>query len=398
MWFNRQFGYETFTALIGVMRKKKIYTFIALYVMFFMVLGTSISAAQETVVPTAVKVRAAKHENSIRIVLTTKDYLVSNASVILAKNKTIKVDLRSAVAATAAGKEKPLIIFQTEKGAIKNDTSAELMKAVNIAVNGDSCIITVPSISDIKVSKLQSPSRIVIDALVESVPKEGSAAVAPPKPLTDQVSFRSIVIDAGHGGYDYGIRSAHFAEKDFVLLFARDFAALLSKGGKDVTLTRKTDQIMTLTERIGVVNRKMPDFLISFHIASAKDPVIYTLPERPESGVEPAATGNGDLKKRDVSKKVADAIAVNLEKELSLKSVRMTLPISLLVKSKVPAILIEIPSPDEFTYDKKVRDRMMLAILKGLASAVKEEKPAVPAAPKPEVKQPVKADDKAEKM
>ena len=29
-----------------------------------------------------------------------------------------------------------------------------------------------------------------------------------------------LAVDAGHGGYDYGIRGAHFVEKDFVLAFA----------------------------------------------------------------------------------------------------------------------------------------------------------------------------------
>ena len=283
-------------------------------------------------------------------------------------------------------------------GQLKSDTSVELIKSVTLTAKGDSCIITIPNVEDIKVSKLQSPPRIVIDALFISAPKEAAAPAVPPRPLTDQISFKHIVIDAGHGGYDYGIRGAHFAEKDFVLLFARDFASLLAKSGKDALLTRKSDQIMNLAERIEAVNKKPPDLVISFHVASTKVPVLYTIPGKTDSSLELSSERNGDLKKMEIATGIADSIAVNMVKDLSVKAVREILPLSLLTKSKVPAILIELPNPDEFTYDKKGRERLMSSILKGLAAGVKEEKPAAPTAPKPEARPLNKATDKGEKM
>ena len=360
-------------------------------------LGAFVSWAQETA-PTPVKVRAARHQDSVRVVLTTEDFLVKNASVILTKNKTIRIDLRSAAAATAAGKEKPVISFETEKGQLKNDTPAELIKSVTLTAKGDSCIITIPNVEDIKVLKLQSPPRIVIDALFSAAPKEAVAPAVPLKPLADQISLKYIVVDAGHGGYDYGIRGKNFVEKDFVLLFARDFAALLAKSGKEALLTRKSDQIMTLTERVGAVNKKPQDLVISFHVASTKVPVLYTIPERTDSSAESSAAVNGDLRKREIARVISDAISVNIEKDLAIKAAKETLPLSLLVKSKASAILIELPNPDEFTYDKKSRERLMLSILKGLAAGAKEEKPAAPAAPKPEARPLNKAADKGEKM
>ena len=385
------------SSIIAIVNPKRFFTSAAVCMLFFLSLGAFVSWAQETT-PTPVKIRAARHQDSVRVVFTTEDFLVKNASVILTKNKTIRIDLHSAAAAAAAGMEKPAISFETEKGQLKSDTPVELIKSVTLAAKGDSCIITIPNVEDIKVSKLQSPPRIVIDALFITAPKEAAAPAVPPRPLTDQISFKHIVIDAGHGGYDYGIRGAHFAEKDFVLLFARDFASLLAKSGKEALLTRKSDQIMNLAERIEAVNKKPPDLVISFHVASTKVPVLYTIPGKTDSSLELSSERNGDLKKMEIATGIADSIAVNMEKDLSVKAVKEVLPISLLIKSKAPAILIELPNPDEFTYDKKGRERLMSSILKGLAAGVKEEKPAAPTAPKPEARPLNKATDKGEKM
>jgi hypothetical protein len=70
----------------------------------FLSLGAFVSWAQETT-PTPVKIRAARHQDSVRVVFTTEDFLVKNVSVILTKNKTIRIDLHSAAAAAAAGRE-----------------------------------------------------------------------------------------------------------------------------------------------------------------------------------------------------------------------------------------------------------------------------------------------------
>ena len=385
------------SSIIAIVNPKRFFTSAAVCMLSFLSLGAFVSWAQETT-PTPVKIRAARHQDSVRVVFTTEDFLVKNVSVILTKNKTIRIDLHSAAAAAAAGREKPAISFETEMGQLKSDTSVELIKSVTLTAKGDSCIITIPNVEDIKVSKLQSPPRIVIDALFITAPKEAAAPAVPPRPLTDQISFKHIVIDAGHGGYDYGIRGAHFAEKDFVLLFARDFASLLAKSGKEALLTRKSDQIMNLAERIEAVNKKPPDLVISFHVASTKVPVLYTIPGKTDSSLELSSERNGDLKKMEIATGIADSIAVNMVKDLSVKAVREILPLSLLTKSKVPAILIELPNPDEFTYDKKGRDRLMSSILKGIAAGVKEEKPAAPTAPKPEARPLNKATDKGEKM
>jgi N-acetylmuramoyl-L-alanine amidase len=357
------------------------------FVVCFFVLGfsahlcTPVADAQEKT-NLVVKVRAAKYPEYVRIVFTTDDFLMRNASVLLTKNKTVKIDLRPGDATAAEGKERKVLSFETEKGVAKSDIPIEIMKSVSLMVKGDACIITVPGVEDIKVLKLQAPSRIVIDAYFTAAPKEAAPPVPAIKPATDQMTFKSFVIDAGHGGYDYGIRTPHFAEKDFVLAFARELSGILAKSGKDVTLTRKIDQVMSLSERINMVNKKQPDILISLHVSSTRVPTIYTIPaipERAEVSAEPTAGKTTDQKKNETARVVAESIAKSMEKEFSISVSKEALPLALLMRSKVPTVLIELPHPDEFSYEKKNRERLLSAIIRGFAIGTKEDKQPAPA-------------------
>jgi N-acetylmuramoyl-L-alanine amidase len=307
-------------------------------------------------------VRAAKHKDFIRIVITADAAVVKSSSAVLDKNKIIVIDIG------AAGGSKT-IALQTEKGLMRDDMSFELIKTVTLAKRGSSWVVTVPNVRDIKVSKLQSPSRMVIDAYVNAPQGEEAVQAAAFKALTDQISLKSFVIDAGHGGYDYGKKGSRFSEKDFVLAFSRDLAGILSKNGRDVQLTRKTDMLMTLAERIGAANKRMPDLFISFHISPTKAPAVYVLPDR----IDDRQRASGP-KRRDVAKSISDAIAKNIEKEFSVSVRRENLPLPLLMKIKSPAIMVDLPSPDEFSYEKKNRDRMLSAIIKGLAAAAREDR------------------------
>lgn len=340
--------------------------------------GFSLSEAQENA-PTAVKVRAARNQDAVRIVLTTEDFLVRNASVILTKNRTVKIDLRSEAAAAAANREKPVISFVTEKGSIKNDVPVEIIKSVSFVAKGDTCLITIQNVEDIKVTRLQSPARLVVDALFKKNSNNETAGPATPaiKPAPESGAFRYFVIDAGHGGYDYGIRGSKFSEKDFDLGIARDLSGMLTKSGKEAVLTRKSDQVLSIAERINLANKRTPDLLISIHASSNAVPKIYTIPEKIMEGAEPDAKA-AEQKKSDTSRKIADAIAKAIEKEFAITVEKNLLPLPLLMRSKSAAVLIELPNPDEFGYDKKNKERLLSAIMKGIAAASKEERQPAP--------------------
>jgi N-acetylmuramoyl-L-alanine amidase len=341
--------------------------------------------------PVVVKVRAARHQDYVRIVLTAEDTLVRTASVIFTKNKTIRIEFQPE--GTQAVKGNPVISFATEKGVLASDMPVEIIKSVNLAAKGGACTITVANAEDIKVLKLQSPPRIVIDTRFTAELKEPAAVGPSIRPSADQIAFRYFVIDAGHGGYDYGIRGTHFVEKDFVLAFARELSGILSKSGKEVVLLRKNDQVMSLYERANLVNKRLPDVLISLHVSSTKVPAVYSVPAVPEGAVAGAEAAVGkaeEQKKAETARGIADSIAKSLEKEFSISVVRETIPLSLLARSKAPAVLIELPNPDEFSYEKRNRERLLLAIIKGLVGTKEEKQPA------PVTKLDYKSDTKAD--
>jgi len=379
-----------------MMMSKRVIFLIYLFVLGFSAhLGTSVANAQEKTSLT-IKVRAAQYPEYVRIVFTTDDFLMRNASVTLTKNKTVKIDFQPVDATAATGKERPALSFETDKGVCKSDMPIEIIKSVSLVVKGDTCFVYIPGVENIKVLRLQAPSRIVIDAHFTAAPKDTASSVPVIKPMAEQMPFKYLVIDAGHGGYDYGIRTSHFAEKDFVLAFARELSGTLAKSSKEVILTRKSDQVMSISERISLVNKKPPDILISLHVSSTKVPTIYTIPsipERAEGSAEPLEEKTSDQRKAEMARGVADAIAKNIEKEFSIRVARATLPLTLLMRSKAPAVLIELPNPEEFSYEKKNKERLLSAIIRGLAAGTKEEKMLAPVS-KPDTKPDNRTEDK----
>lgn len=85
---------------------------------------------------------------------------------------------------------------------------------------------------------------------------------------------RTIVIDAGHGGQDTGTRNPRLKldEKGFALDVAQRLAALLTKEGYRVVMTRDDDTFVPLAERAEIAKRAGADLFVSIHfnaVASA---------------------------------------------------------------------------------------------------------------------------------
>jgi len=76
-----------------------------------------------------------------------------------------------------------------------------------------------------------------------------------------------VMIDAGHGGYDPGTRSAaNVTEKDCALQIARRLADALRARGVGVSLTRDGDYFVSLAERTRLANRAGADLFVSIHL------------------------------------------------------------------------------------------------------------------------------------
>jgi N-acetylmuramoyl-L-alanine amidase len=123
-------------------------------------------------------------------------------------------------------------------------------------LNGLKFILSFPII---KVDDRLLLSRMDLSKLIEPVLRPAKISGAP---------VRTVVLDAGHGGFDQGARGLLGNEKDFaldVVLRARD---LLLKAGYNVRLTRSADVFVPLEDRAAFANRQSNSIFVSVHFNS----------------------------------------------------------------------------------------------------------------------------------
>lgn len=79
------------------------------------------------------------------------------------------------------------------------------------------------------------------------------------------LSGYKILLDAGHGGYDAGAVHSNVLEKDLTLSMTAQTAAILRGLGATVYETRKSDEYISLDDRVQATLRIKPDIFISIH-------------------------------------------------------------------------------------------------------------------------------------
>lgn len=133
------------------------------------------------------------------------------------------------------------------------------------------------------------PDRLVLDLVAQAVPAGTEIrAVPPPKPAPPPQKTqkkRVVVIDAGHGGRDPGAVSRRVREKDITLALSKELARQLRASGRyTVHLTRESDHIIALHERVEIARRYGADLFVSIHAdsigrAKVRGASVYTLSE-----------------------------------------------------------------------------------------------------------------------
>ena len=168
------------------------------------------------------------------------------------------------------------------------------------------------SFKSYKLLTLANPPRLVIDVVpssetltappVESTPGLGLPLPTPPQPAQPRAkSFKTIVIDPGHGGKDPGARGQRGTEeKDITLKVALKLRDLLSKQpGVRVLMTRDRDEFVELEDRAKFANGQEADLFVSIHVnshpqRSVKGIEIYHFGEaKDQRALEVAARENG---------------------------------------------------------------------------------------------------------
>jgi N-acetylmuramoyl-L-alanine amidase len=87
----------------------------------------------------------------------------------------------------------------------------------------------------------------------------------------DSGSTTTVVIDAGHGGYDRGgIPGQRVAEKEMTLDVAQRLKKVLAANGYRVVMTRDSDVFVPLGTRVAIANSYADAIFVSVHFNSAK--------------------------------------------------------------------------------------------------------------------------------
>ena len=179
------------------------------------------------------------------------------------------------------------------------------------SIDGKAIRITITQGTEIS----EKPADIIATPTKSEKPKKGTVK-------------GKIVLDAGHGGSDYGAIREGINEKDITLDVTQRVASILKSKGYKVALTRKDDTFVSLQDRVAFSEEEEPEIFVSIHVNSA----VATEPK----GIETHYY-------HDYSNELAKVVHSHLAKEIDTKDRG-------LFKSKfyvinhttVPAILCEI--------------------------------------------------------
>lgn len=90
-----------------------------------------------------------------------------------------------------------------------------------------------------------------------------------PKYIANAGNFRTVILDAGHGGDDSGACNSYGSEKNYNMLVVKNVQKKLTAAGYKVFLTRSDDRFVTLQERVNIANTvKDNAIFISVHFNS----------------------------------------------------------------------------------------------------------------------------------
>ncbi len=143
----------------------------------------------------------------------------------------------------------------------------------------------------------------------------------------------NVVIDAGHGGTDFGATVSEVKEKEIVSAISKKIQLLNSDADVKIHFTRTEDNTLTLQERVDIMNEIKPDLFISLHINSNKNVTA--------NGYEVyvSDTSIASEKSKQLAEKFVNTFSKNTK--LRYRGIK-TAPFFVLKKAEYPAILLDL--------------------------------------------------------
>ncbi|NMH28141.1 N-acetylmuramoyl-L-alanine amidase family protein [Flavobacterium silvaticum] len=152
------------------------------------------------------------------------------------------------------------------------------------------------------------------------------------KPVKEREHLK-VVIDAGHGGIDFGAQHDGLLEKDIVAGISSKILEL-SKGREiDIYLTRENDDYVKLDDRTQKINGIKPDVVVSLHINASEN--------SQKSGTEFYIAKESNYKKQ--SQELAERLGYRFGTILNRAVPKIDeAPFHVLKKSEAPSMIIEL--------------------------------------------------------
>ncbi|SHG34192.1 N-acetylmuramoyl-L-alanine amidase [Flavobacterium fluvii] len=156
------------------------------------------------------------------------------------------------------------------------------------------------------------------------------AFVNPNHPKPKQIN---VVIDAAHGGHDFGAVSNSINEKQIVEQIANKIKSLNKDKNVVIHFTRSSDVFVPLKERTEIANAIKPDLVLSLHVNSNTN--------KDKSGVEFFVYKDSKLYKE--SNNFAVKLSAEMSKNNSFEMGEIkNASYSIIKNATVPAVLIEL--------------------------------------------------------
>jgi N-acetylmuramoyl-L-alanine amidase len=185
---------------------------------------------------------------------------------------------------------------------------------------------------------------------------------SPPRRISGLPNLQGIkiVVDAGHGGYDFGATGVRSAEKNHTLDIARRVARKLQDMDATVSMTRYDDRFISLQGRVDFAHRQSADIFFSVHINSYQSS---------SSGTETYYyTGQSRALANEVHKELIEATGLP---NRGVRSARFYV----IRKTRMPSILTETafisnPTEERKLMDEDFREKVASGMARGIANYV----------------------------
>ncbi|PZO80517.1 MAG: N-acetylmuramoyl-L-alanine amidase [Mesorhizobium amorphae] len=190
----------------------------------------------------------------------------------------LMIDVSGARLALDPGDAKPRgLVRSVRYGALNKDTARLVLAADGPFALKRFDVAKVEGTETFRLSaELSAATEAAFSEALAAQAQTTSSIRAAPAPSAPAAPRFTVVIDAGHGGFDGGAESANgTVEKEITLAFAKELAAKLEGGDIAVALTRQDDTFLRLDERVAIARRQGADLLVSIHADTIRVPGIH---------------------------------------------------------------------------------------------------------------------------